>query len=238
MLARSSFVIAACATLLLVGSGSVSAQNRFTVRSQDVIVDVSGLRVLTLYDNQSSQCYTLFIIDAPDAEPMPAAAGEPPPAEDTVNPAITDAAVEQSLQRIREAAVRRDRLLAELKARAPMFWLSPPTRNGPDIPVPSYADELERREIEEEYKRAVEAEIPTYAWPSRTPGSRTGGWDDTTANTQRRAILDPEPSATMKGVMDKLTRLEGLLQQMMHGPRFAVSGPVACRDDARVKEMR
>lgn len=196
-----------CATALLLWSTSAAAQDRFSMRAQSAIADVSGLRVLTVRDNQSSQCYTLFVIDSPAAAAAPEPVGPDP--------------LEQSVQRIREAALRRDSQLAQLTAR----------RNN-DIhsgAVPQYEDEVERRRIEDEFQKVLQAEIPSYAQPARVPGTRSGGWDETTANIQRRAMLDPEPSATMRAVMTQLARLEDLLSRMVQSQRMAASGPVPCQ---------
>jgi|SRR5262245_25655456 len=203
---RSRTAAVLCATTLLVWSTSVVAQERFSTRAQSVIADVSGLRVLTVRDNQTSQCYTLFIVDSPAAAVVP----EP----------VADDALQQSVQRIRDAAVKRDTQLAQLT-----------TRRNADIsgPVPRYDDEVQRRRIEDEFQQVLQAEIPSYAWPSRVPGTRSGGWDETTANIQRRAMLDPEPSATMRAVMGQLARLEDLLQRMAQSQRLAASGPTPCQ---------
>jgi hypothetical protein len=194
-----------CATALLAWSASLAAQDRFSMRTQSVVGDVSGLRVVTLRDNQTSQCYTLFMTDAPGAAAAPEPVGDDP--------------LEQSVQRIREAAAKRDRQLAQLTA-----------RKNADISgaVPRYDDEVERRRIEDEYQRVLQTEIPSSAWPSRVPGTRSDGWDETTANIQRRAMLDPEPSATMRAMMTQLARLEDLLSRMVQSQRVAASGPVPC----------
>jgi hypothetical protein len=196
-----------CATALLLWSTGAVAQDRFSIGTESVITDASGLRVLTVRDNQSSQCYTLFMTDSPAGAAVPEPAAPDP--------------LEQSVQRIREAAVRRDTQLAKLT-----------TRRNSDIhsgAMPRYEDEVERRRIEDEFQRVLQAEIPSYAWPSTIPGTRSGGWDETTANIQRRAMLDPEPSATMRAMMNQLARLEDLLGRMVQSQRMAASGPVPCQ---------
>src|SRR5512138_1546936 len=111
MLTRSPWIGAAClaatAGLAAPLSSPVFAQSRFELMSRYVIGDAAGLRIMVVRDNQLSSCFALFTMDPPAAPQPPEVVAAPDPA---------DAARQQSIQRIRSAAERRDIQLADLNA--------------------------------------------------------------------------------------------------------------------------
>lgn len=203
--------MAAAVLILCLAAADLAAQERFGIVRQQAIAEVSGLRVITVRDGASDTCYTLFMLEGSVA---PAGVPAPP---------VSDEAAAQSLRRIRDAAAKRDRQLAELKERtetraAPIF---DPTRT-------SGLFEAERRKIDDEYDQVLRREMPsTYPWASATPGMRSGGFEEQ-ATAMRRAIVDPDPIATLKALDERFSRLEALLQSAAAAPRLAVTGPVSC----------
>lgn len=204
---RPRRVVASFTSALLLWTTGLAAQDRFRVLEQNVIAGVSGLRIVTVRDNQLAQCYTLFIM-------------EPPAAFDIVPaPAPADDVADESVQRIREAAARRDRQLADLKAKA--------ERSGFWDPFVVARYETDRRKIEGEYDQVLQAEIPgRYPWATYFPGMRNGGWEDA-AGAMRRAIVDPDPAST-ETTADQFTLLEESLARVLEAPQVAASGPVSC----------
>lgn len=202
MAMRPACIVAACVAALWASETTLSAQTRFEILGQDTMTNVSGLRIVTIRDNQLSACYTLFVMQSSVA-----------PAEEAVAaPTPADEAIRQSVQRIREAADKRDRQVAEL-----MSTTSTPGQF-----------ETARVKIEEEYERALMAELPgSHPWASALPGVKSGAPEDS-ASAIRRAMLDPDPTSSMKAMADRLARLEDLLTRLIEEPRLAVSGPVAC----------
>jgi hypothetical protein len=131
-----------------------------------------------------------------------------------------DAATDETVQRLREAAERRDRQLAELKARL--------DRASSTDPLAAANYEIDRRRIEEEYEQALRSGVPaTYPWASAVPGMRTGGWEDP-ANAMRRGLVDPDPTSAMKTLTEQFSRLDSLLRRLIEAPRLAVAGPARC----------
>src|SRR5215470_4387324 len=114
---RPASCIAACLAGLFLGGTTTSAQDRFAVLTQSTMADVSGLRIVTIRDNQLSACYTVFILELPA-----------PPG--SVAPAGADDATLLAVERVREAAERRDRQLTDLSARTEV--------PGPVDPLYSY----------------------------------------------------------------------------------------------------
>jgi len=104
----------------LTSAGSIAAaQARFEVLTRDSIDQVSGLRVVTIRDNQLAACYTVFIMES---------AG---PGEVVTSAATPEAIAEQdSVLRIREAAERYDRQVAELNAEFEARVGRPPIQTG------------------------------------------------------------------------------------------------------------
>lgn len=211
MSARSTLAAACIVTVFFSGT-ALSAQARFRVLAQNAIGEVSGLRIVTIRDNQLSACYTLFIMEpsAPlDAMPVPM------PVDDVTA---------QSVQRIRDAAEARDRQLVELRARA--------SRAAPWDSVAAARYEAERQKIEDAYEQVLRAEIPgSYPWATPVPGMRAGGWEDA-ANAMRRAIVDPDPTSAMKTATVQFARLDALLRRLIEAPRLAAAGPFTCDAEA------
>lgn len=215
----SSCGAAACAALLLVSAVTASAQDRFAVTAQSNIPGVTGLRIVTLMDVPMSTCYTLFIVETSAPAPDPAASS-------------TAGETSVVVQRIREAARRRDQAIVELNRQAQATSSLDPTAAA------KY--EAARRKIEEDYEQVLRNEIPgSYPWASAVPGVRSGGWEDP-ANATRRALLDPDPASTMKTLVERFARLESLLTELIEAPRVAVSGPARCGTEPtdRVQPIR
>ena len=203
------------AAVTLVGA-TLSAQTRFELIAEHEIPDVSTLRIVTIRDNQLSTCYTLFVAQSV-AAPSPTTEAAIP------GPTPIDESTRQSVQRIREAAETRDRQLAELMSSRTVYGFG-------DFGAAQAKHEFDRARvpIEEEYERVLRAEIPgSYNWTSMFPGVRSGGFEDP-ANAIRRAIVDPDPTSTMKTMGDQLAQLDGLLRRLIEEPRLAVAGPVTC----------
>jgi hypothetical protein len=212
--------LVAAGAIALVCAAAASAQNHFAVAGQTTIPGVSGLRIVTVRDTDMSMCYTLFIVET-----------QAPPAEATTAtvPAVDTSAV---VQRVRAAATRRDQAINALNQETQASSALDPTVAA--------RYQAARRKIEDEYEQALRAEIPgSYPWASAVPGVRSGGWEDP-ANATRRALLDPDPSSTMKTLVEQFGRLESLLIQLIEAPRVAVSGPSRCSPDAidRVQPVR
>jgi len=102
---------AACILLLsafVFRDASLTAQTRFQVLGQEATNEIPGLRIVTIRDNQLDACYTVFLFE-PSA-----------PAEISAPVATTpDEAAQQSLQRIQDAEIIRDRQFSELRAARP-----------------------------------------------------------------------------------------------------------------------
>jgi hypothetical protein len=152
-----------------------------------------------------------------------------PPAGDAAPVEASADDVVESVGRIRDAAEKRDRQLAELEARARANRRSVPTLD-PREPFRWY--EAERQKIDDEYEQVLRTEMPSsYPWASSTPGIQSGSWEDS-ANAIRRGVVDADPTSTMKTVTDRLARLDELLRRLAEAPRLAASGPVKCSMDA------
>lgn len=170
---------------------------------------MSGLRIVTIRDRQSSECYTVFIFESPAPEPAVATAD---PAEE---------AAQASARRVQEAAAERERQLAELQP-------TPPLKRATDFPSVIRPPDTTRLKIEEEFERTLRQELPGGPpWASLDPGVKTGGSEDL-SNDLRRAMLDTDPASPMKAMEDQLARLDALLRQLIAEPRLAASGPVRC----------
>ena len=192
-----------CGTALLVYASAAPAQDRFAVQAQSSIPGVAGLRIVTIVDAERSTCYTLFIVESQAPPPDPAGASTATPETNAV------------VERIREAASRRDRAIAALNQQ---------TQTASSLDATAAAKyEAARRKIEDDYEQVLRTEIPgSYSWASAVPGVRSGGWEDPAAAT-RRALLDPDPSSTTKTLVERFARLESLLVQLIEAPRVAVA---------------
>jgi hypothetical protein len=201
-------ILAAGASVLWV-TAPLPAQSRFDVLAQQAVAEVSGLRIVTIRDRQSSECHTLFIFEA--AVPGPAVAATDPAEE----------AAQASVRRIQEAAAKRERQLAELQPTGPL-------KQATDFPSVIRPPDTARLKIEEEFERTLREELPGGPpWASLVPGVRTGGAEDL-SNDLRRAMLDPDPASPMKTMEAQLARLDALLRHLIGQPRLAASGPVPC----------
>jgi hypothetical protein len=206
-------ILAAGVSVLWV-TAPLPAQARFDVLAQQAVSEVSGLRVVTIRDRPSSECYTLFIFES--TPPEPAVATADPAAE----------AAQASVRRIQEAAVKRERQLAELQPTGAL-------KQATDFPSVIRPPDTARLKIEEEFERTLREELPGGPpWASLVPGVRTGGSEDL-SNDLRRARLDPDPASPMKTMEDQLARLDALLRRLIEQPRLAASGPVPCPAAAR-----
>lgn len=206
-------------------SGRTDAQARFEVLTQETITEVSGLRVVTIRDKRLEACYTLFIME-PSASPP------------VVAPAATqdDESRQQSVDRMRDAAEKHDRAIADLNAqfearvgRSHEAWLTSPDTGGA---TEAQKYELERMRIDEEYERTLRREVPgSYPWKTLRPGMRTGGWEDA-AEAMRRSITNPDPTQarTLADPGGLNSILEAGFQRLLEAPRLAATGPASCGD--------
>jgi hypothetical protein len=203
--------LTACTSALILWTTGLAAQDRFQVLEQNVVAGAPGLSIVTVRDNHLSQCYTLFIVESP-------------PAVDVIPPqAVADEVPDESVQRIREAAERRDAQLADLKTKA--------ERSGFWDPFVVARYETDRTKIEDEYEQVLQAEIPgRYSWGTYFPGMRNGGWEPA-AGAVRQAIVDPNPGSTIT-TTDQFAWLGDYLARSLQAPRVAASGPVKCGTDA------
>jgi hypothetical protein len=225
-------VTAVCASLLCgalsLMAVSLSAQSRFEALKQDTIPEVAGLRIITVRDTLLNSCYTLFMIESPP--PVDTGAPATPPIDD---------ARQQSIQRLRDAGVRHDRQVGQLKTQfEAKTGLTPEMARIPGMAVAknvSLADylvryEVERMKVDGEYEGVLRAEIPgSYPAASSTPGMKTGAWEDA-AEATRRAVANPDPG-TMKTLADPVginSQLASWFQHLSEAPRLAASGPVTC----------
>lgn len=219
MFRRILRILAACVLLACITEAPLLAQSRFDVLAQQAVSEVSGLRIVTVRDRQSSECYTLFIFESPAPEPAVATSA---PAEE---------AAQASLRRIQEAAAKRERQLAELQPPA-----GGSLRSANDFPSVIRPPETARLKVEEEFERTVREELPGGPpWASLVPGVRTAGAEDLSSE-MRRAMLDTDPGSPMKAIEGQLARLDALLRHLIEEPRVAASGPVRC-PAATVKEQ-
>lgn len=200
-------LFAAVIGLVLLEATPATAQGRFQVIGEDLLLGDQGLRVLTVRDAHSSNCYALFM-----AEPTAVEALEP---STPVSTSANDA-VEASVRRLREAAATRDRELTALRA----------------TPGISQAQlETGRLKIDADFEKALLAEVPgARPWASTTAGGKSGGQEET-AEAIRRALLDPDP-ASARTLGNQFARIEALLTRLIEQPRLAVGGPFACTSAA------
>src|SRR5262245_27259427 len=101
MISEPTRLLAAALLSLLITTPAL-AQGQFEVTSESGIATAPGLRIFTVRAAARAECSTLFVLSTPPFEPPP-----PTPENDTA--ALT-------AQRLRAAADRRDRSLAELAA--------------------------------------------------------------------------------------------------------------------------
>jgi hypothetical protein len=194
------------AGLLVLFGTVVNAQNTLDVVAQGPVSGISGLRAITIRDNQLSACYTLFILEQ---------------RTDVGVVTTADVATQQSLQRMREAADERDRRIAELNAATDLSHL-----NDYEQAVARAKYEDDRVRIDDQYEQALRMEIPgSYPWSSTRPGTKSGSQEDP-ANAVRRAVVDPNPTSTL--LTQEFAELNTLIRSLIEAPRMTSSGPFAC----------
>jgi hypothetical protein len=69
MFRRIIGLLAAGASVLW-ATAPLPAQSQFEVVAQQTVAEVSGLRIVTIRDRQSSECHTLFIVESTVPEPQ------------------------------------------------------------------------------------------------------------------------------------------------------------------------
>jgi hypothetical protein len=234
---RPRHVINAGASLIVVLllSASPSAQRRFEALKQDTIPEVAGLKIITVRDTLLNTCYTLFMMESPVA--ADANAPSEPPIDD---------AKRQSLQRLRDAAVRHDREVSELRTQ--FEWkngVSPEMARIPGLVVEkniALGDSLVRYEadrlrVDSEYESVLRAEMPgSLPIATAVPGMKTGSWEDA-AEATRRLLANPDPG-TLKTPADPglNSQVASWMQHMSDGPRLSASGPVPCNPPKTAKK--
>jgi hypothetical protein len=188
------------------------------------MADASGLRITVVRDNQLSSCFALFTVESPAQPPAPEVVAPPSPAE---------VARQEAAQRVRYAAERRDLQLAALnaefqrKAGRPYDSLWSNSNYAVD-PVLLGNYEQDRRKINLEFENVLLTEIPgSYPYATPYPGMRTGGFQGAATSTLN-AMLDPEPSSTMKAINGQFARIDEALRRLAEAPRLGVSGPFPC----------
>jgi hypothetical protein len=234
---RPRHVINAGASLLavLLLAASPSAQHRFEALKQDTIPEVAGLRIITVRDTLLDTCYTLFMMETPVA--ADANASSEPPIDD---------AQRQALQRLRDAAARHERQVADLRAQfewkigvTPEMARIPGLIVEKNIALGDYLVryEADRLRVDAEYESVLRAEIPgSYPASSSTPGMRTGSWVDA-AQAARQELANAD-AGTLKTPTDPglNSQLSSWMQHMSDGPRLSASGPVPCSPPKTAKK--
>lgn len=219
------------------------AQARFELLTRDTIGEIGGLQIFTIRDNHLAACYTVFVL-------QPTALTPSPPSPELLNqgPSPTEqqqAAEERAkaavLQRLRDAAAKRDQQFAELRARA-----DDPLRIIEAIHTPAEF-ETARLKIEDEFAQALVRLLPgspyaPYAAPY--PGGRTSG-DFDLAEAIRRSLANPDQT-TLRTFADSggsNAQLESLsqqviqLQRMVEAPKLTASGPAPCNPSTTDKAV-
>lgn len=221
---RPPCIPAACLAAIVGFAIPLFAQNRFQVLTRDSMADASGLRITVVRDNQLSSCFALFTVESPAQPPAPEVVAPPSPAE---------VARQEAAQRVRYAAERRDLQLAALnaefqrKAGRPYDSLWSNSNYAVD-PVLLGNYEQDRRKINLEFENVLLTEIPgSYPYATPYPGMRTGGFQGAATSTLN-AMLDPEPSSTMKAINGQFARIDEALRRLAEAPRLGVSGPFPC----------
>jgi hypothetical protein len=231
---RIRIVIAAVIGCAIATTGQIAiAQGRLEVLAQQSIPGVSGLRVVTIRDNQLAACYTVFIMEPSATSDAGAQIEEQP----------VDTAEQESIRVIREASEHYDQQLADLNANFEAKVGRPPlqtwnnTVGWPYTFTAVVQYELDRAKIAEQYQRVLQTQIPTAApFATAAPGMKTGNWQDL-AEAVRRAIAAPTP-ATQRTFIDQggLTSLiDSGFKRMIETPRMAAAGPTFCDTPSRAK---
>jgi hypothetical protein len=221
MFRRPRSLAAACLAAIVGFTTAPSAQSRFQVISQD---DAGGLRVTVIRDTQLSSCFVLFSMEPPAPPPVPEVYTPPSPGE---------VARQEAIQRMGEAAIRRNQQLADLNANferragIPYTALTSNTTYAVDpVLLGNYQQDLQR--INQEYENVLLSIVPgTYPYAAPVPGMRTGGLEDA-ASALRLALLDPNPTETMRNITSQFARIDEALRRLNAAPRLAATGPIPC----------
>ncbi len=224
MFRRPRSIGAACLAAIVGFATSLSAQSRFQVVSQDGMNDAGGLRITVVRDTQLSSCFVVFSMESPTPPPVPEVFTPPSPGE---------VARQEAIRRMGEAAIRRNQQLADLNANferragIPYTALTSNSTYAVDpVLLGNYQQDLQR--INQEYENVLLSIVPgTYPYAAPVPGMRTGGLEDS-ASALRLALLDPNPTETMRTITNQFARIDDALRRLNAAPRLAVSGPTPC----------
>ena len=220
---RPLCITAACLAAIVGIATSLSAQSRFQIVSQDGMND-AGLRITVVRDTQLSSCFAVFSVESPVPPPVAEVIGPPSPGE---------LARQEAIQRMGEAAVRRNQELADLNAEferrtgRPYSSLTSNSTYAVDpVLLGNYQQDLQK--INQEYENVMLSIVPgTFPYAAPVPGMRTGGLEDA-ASAMRLALLDPNPTETMRAITNQFARIDDTLKRLIAAPRLAASGPFPC----------
>jgi hypothetical protein len=220
---RQTGISAACLAAIVGFATSLSAQSRFQIISQDGMND-AGLRITVVRDTQLSSCFAVFSVESQVPPPAVEVIGPPSPGE---------LARQEAILRMGEAAVRRNQQLADLNAEferrtgRPYSSLTSNSTYAVDpVLLGNYQQDLQK--INQEYENVMLSIVPgTFPYAAPVPGMRTGGLEDA-ASAMRLALLDPNPTETMRTITNQFARIDDTLKRLMAAPRLAASGPFPC----------
>jgi hypothetical protein len=221
---RPLCIAAACLAAISGSATSLFAQGRFQVLSQDTMNGAGGLRVTVVRDSQLSSCFAVFSLESPAPPPAPEVVTQPSPAE---------LARQEAILQIRDAAARRDQQLydlnTEFERRAGRPYdslLNDPTYAVDPVLLGRYQQNYQQ--INQQYENVLLQVVPgTYPYAAPVPGMRTGGLEDA-SSALRLALLNPDPSATVRTMTSQFARIDDALRQLIAAPRLAASGPFPC----------
>lgn len=195
------------------------SQARFELLARESLPDIAGFQILTIRDNRIGACFTVFMLQPPAPNPPLAV-----PSDQSLEAAATA----DILQRVRDAAAKRDQQLAELRNR--FGGVNP---KAPGLAYNEYENAL--MQVEDEFGRALAPLLPgTYRYATKTPGTRSGGWENAAEN-MRRGLTDPDPT-TFRTFADSgalNAQFEFWFRQMVESPRLTSSGPAPCEAPAK-----
>jgi hypothetical protein len=231
MSTRPPCITAACLAAIVSFATTLSAQSRFQIVSQDGMNDAGGLRITVVRDTQLSSCFAVFSVESPVPPPVTEVVAPPSPAE---------LARQEAIVRMGEAAVRRNQQLADLNAEferragRPYTSLTSNSTYAVDpVLLGNYQQDLQR--INQEYENVMLSVVPgTFPYATAVPGMRSGGLEDA-SSTLRLALLDPNPTETMRTITNQFARIDDVLRRLIAAPRLAASGPFPCGNTAKPK---
>ncbi len=183
-----------------------AAPPRFRVLTTDPLDGVRGLQVYTVRDEQSGQCYAVFVLATAEGEPFVPDVGVLSPGERSEKV--------QLARRLTSLLATRDQQIADLRARArDVMW--------------TVQYEAAREQIEQDYERAVRELLPgLYPAAQVAPGWRTTSTEELD-NAVRVAIAEgqaEEAAQARAAANNEVLRRLGTPRQ----PGVAVTGPIAC----------